>query len=170
MNLPRTEVDTIRHASLLHDVGKIGISEQILLKPGRLTDDEFETIKSHPHIGAGILNSIEFLKNVCEIIKHHHERYDGKGYPDNLAQENIPLGSRIICVADSFDAITSCRPYRKPLTFDEATEEVVRCAGNQFDPAVVDAFVRLRTSKFCPPWFRGDVLDQTLADTFPFQL
>ncbi|HQB83539.1 MAG TPA: GAF domain-containing protein, partial [Candidatus Rifleibacterium sp.] len=135
MNLPRSEVDTIRHASLLHDVGKIGISEQILLKPGRLTDDEFETIKAHPHIGAGILNSIEFLKNVCEIIKHHHERYDGKGYPDALAADDIPLGSRIICVADSFDAITSCRPYRKPLTFDEATEEIVRCAGNQFDPA-----------------------------------
>lgn len=170
MNLPRSEVDTIRHASLLHDVGKIGISEQILLKPGRLTDDEFETIKAHPHIGAGILNSIEFLKNVCEIIKHHHERYDGKGYPDALAAGDIPLGSRIICVADSFDAITSCRPYRKPLTFDEATEEIVRCAGNQFDPEVVDAFVRLRQSKFCPPWFKGEVLDQSLADTFPFQL
>ena len=170
MNLPRSEVDTIRHASLLHDVGKIGISEQILLKPGRLTDDEFETIKAHPHIGAGILNSIEFLKNVCEIIKHHHERFDGKGYPDALAAGDIPLGSRIICVADSFDAITSCRPYRKPLTFDEATEEIVRCAGNQFDPEVVNAFVRLRQSKFCPPWFKGEVLDQSLADTFPFQL
>lgn len=170
MNLPRTEVDTIRHASLLHDVGKIGISEQILLKPGRLTDDEFETIKSHPHIGAGILNSIEFLKNVCEIIKHHHERFDGRGYPNNLSGDEIPLGSRIICVADSFDAITSCRPYRKPLTFDEATEEVVRCAGSQFDPLVVDAFVRLRTSKFCPPWFSGEILDQSLADEFPLQL
>jgi putative nucleotidyltransferase with HDIG domain len=170
MGLARTEVDTIRHASLLHDVGKIGISEQILLKPGRLTDDEFETIKAHPHIGAGILNSIEFLKKVCEIIKHHHERYDGRGYPSGLAANEIPLGSRIICVADSFDAITSCRPYRKPLTFDEATAEVVRCSGNQFDPAVVDAFVRLRTSRFCPPWFSGETLDQSLADQFPLQL
>ncbi len=170
MGLPRSEVDTIRHASLLHDVGKIGISEQILLKPGRLTDDEFETIKSHPHIGAGILNSIEFLKRVCEIIKHHHERYDGKGYPSNLASDDIPLGSRIICVADSFDAITSCRPYRKPLTFDEATTEVVRCSGTQFDPAVVEAFVSLRTSKYCPQWFRGETLDQGLADQYPLQL
>ena len=170
MGLSRSEVDTIRHASLLHDVGKIGISEQILLKPGRLTDDEFETIKSHPHIGAGILNSIEFLKNVCEIIKHHHERFDGKGYPDGLDSTDIPLGSRIICVADSFDAITSCRPYRKPLTFDEATDEVKRCGGSQFDPLVVDAFVRLRTSKYCPPWFSGDTLDQTIADEYPLQL
>ena len=170
MKLPKSEVDTIRHASLLHDVGKIGISEKILLKPGRLTDDEFETIKSHPYIGAGILNSIEFLHSVCEIIKHHHERYDGKGYPDKLKGEEIPLGARIICVADSFDAITSCRPYRKPLTFDEATEEVRRCAGTQFDPEVAAAFVSLRTSKNCPPWFRGDILDQSLADKYPLQL
>ncbi len=141
-----------------------------MLKPGKLTDDEFETIKSHPHIGAGILNSIEFLKKVCEIIKHHHERFDGKGYPSGLSASEIPLGSRIICVADSFDAITSCRPYRKPLTFDEATSEVVRCAGNQFDPAVVEAFIRLRTSKNCPPWFSGETLDQNLADQFPLQL
>jgi len=170
MGLSRSEVDTIRHASLLHDVGKIGISEQILLKPGRLTDDEFETIKSHPHIGAGILNSIEFLKNVCEIIKHHHERFDGKGYPSGLSGMNIPLGSRIICVADSFDAITSCRPYRKPLTFAEATEEVKRCAGSQFDPGVVEAFVRLRNSKHRPPWFQGELLDQSAADEYPLQL
>ena len=170
MGLARSEVDTIRHASLLHDVGKIGISEQILLKPGRLTDDEFETIKSHPHIGAGILNSIEFLKNVCEIIKHHHERYDGKGYPSGLASNDIPLGSRIICVADSFDAITSCRPYRKPLTFDEATDEVKRCAGSQFDPIVVEAFTRLRNSKHCPIWFKGETLDQEIADEYPLQL
>ncbi len=170
MGLARSEVDTIRHASLLHDVGKIGISEQILLKPGRLTDDEFETIKSHPHIGAGILNSIEFLKNVCEIIKHHHERYDGKGYPNNLAGNDIPLGSRIICVADSFDAITSCRPYRKPLTFDEAAEEVQRCAGSQFDPIVVAAFVKLRNSKHRPPWFKGELLDQSASDEYPLQL
>ena len=170
MNLPKADVDTIRHASLLHDVGKIGISEKILLKPGRLTDEEFETIKSHPYIGAGILNSIEFLHSVCDIIKHHHERYDGKGYPDRLAGDEIPLGARIICVADSFDAITSNRPYRKPMTFDEATEEVKRCAGAQFDPAVASAFVSLRTSKNCPPWFRGDLLDQDLADQLPMQV
>ncbi|HOY68730.1 MAG TPA: GAF domain-containing protein [Candidatus Ozemobacteraceae bacterium] len=160
MELPRTEVDTIRHAALLHDVGKIGISEQILLKPGRLTDDEFETIKSHPHIGAGILNSIEFLKNVCLIIEHHHERYDGRGYPSNLKADEIPVGARIIMVADSFDAITSCRPYRKPLTFDEAMAEIGRCAGTQFDPRVVAAFTRLRESPFCPIWLRAASLEE----------
>lgn len=158
MNLPRIDVDTIRHAALLHDVGKIGISEQILLKPGRLTDEEFETIKSHPMIGAGILNSIEFLKNVCMIIEHHHERYDGKGYPSNLKGDEIPIGARIIMVADSFDAITSCRPYRKPLTFDEAMAEIGRCAGSQFDPTVVAAFVRLRETPFCPPWLKATSL------------
>ncbi|HQG28995.1 MAG TPA: HD-GYP domain-containing protein, partial [Candidatus Ozemobacteraceae bacterium] len=158
MSLPRIDVDTIRHAALLHDVGKIGISEQILLKPGRLTDEEFETIKSHPMIGAGILNSIEFLKNVCMIIEHHHERFDGKGYPSNLKGDEIPIGARIIMVADSFDAITSCRPYRKPLTFDEAMAEIGRCAGSQFDPAVVAAFVRLRETPYCPPWLKATSL------------
>ncbi len=170
MKLPKKEVDIIRHASLLHDVGKIGISEQILRKPGKLNDEEFEAIKSHPNIGAGILSSIEFLKDVCEIIKHHHERYDGRGYPDGLKGEEIPLGARIVTVADSFDAITSKRPYRKPLTLDEATAEVIRCSGNQFDPEVVKAFVSLRTSENCPPWFKGEYLDQSLADKYPLQL
>lgn len=159
MGLSRGDVNTIRHAALLHDVGKIGISEQILLKPGRLTDEEFETIKSHPHIGAGILNSIEFLKNVCEIIEHHHERFDGRGYPSGLKGEDIPMGARIIGVADSFDAITSCRPYRKPLTFAEASNEILRCSGTQFDPAVVQNFLKLRESPFCPDWLKNESLE-----------
>lgn len=159
MRLPREEIDTIRHAALLHDVGKIGISEQILLKPGRLTDEEFEMIKSHPHIGAGILNSIEFLKNVCQIIEHHHERFDGRGYPSGLKGDEIPQGAKIIMVADSFDAITSHRPYRKPLTFDEAMAEVSRCAGTQFDPKVVEAFTNLRTTVFCPEWLKKERLE-----------
>lgn len=166
MNLLRHEVDTIRHAALLHDVGKIGISEQILLKPGRLTDEEFETIKTHPHIGAGILNSIEFLKNVCLIIEHHHERFDGKGYPANLKGDEIPLGARIIMVADSFDAITSSRPYRKPLSFAEAALEVNRCSGTQFDPIVVKHFMNLRDSPFCPEWLKGESLESETEPKF----
>lgn len=157
MGLKKDDIDTIRHASLLHDVGKIGISEQILLKPGRLTDDEFETIKSHPHIGAGILNSIEFLKNVCMIIEHHHERFDGQGYPSGLKGDEIPLGSRIICVADSFDAITSCRPYRKPLSFKDATQEIKRCSNSQFDPEVVNCFLRLFENDVCPYWLKEQI-------------
>ncbi len=167
MGLMRSEIDTIRHAALLHDVGKIGISEQILLKPGRLTDDEFETIKTHPHIGAGILNSIEFLKNVCMVIEHHHERFDGKGYPSGLKGEEIPLGARIIMVADSFDAITSLRPYRKPLTFVEASNEVKRCSGTQFDPIVVDHFMKLRDSRYCPDWLKGEGLTEVDEASFP---
>lgn len=165
MKLSRDEVDTIRHAALLHDVGKIGISEHILLKPGRLTDEEFETIKSHPHIGAAILNSIEFLRRVCQIIEHHHERYDGKGYPSGLKGDETPLGARIIMVADSFDAITSSRPYRKPLSFQEATEEIRRCSGTQFDPLVVDHFVQLRESPFCPEWLVGEFLENEPTST-----
>jgi HD-GYP domain-containing protein (c-di-GMP phosphodiesterase class II) len=163
MGLSRDEVHSIRHAALLHDVGKIGISEQILLKPGRLTDEEFETIKTHPHIGAGILDSIEFLKTVCLMIEHHHERYDGRGYPAGLKGEEIPLGARIIGVADSFDAITSTRPYRKPLTFAEASNEILRCSGTQFDPAVVKAFMQLRDSPFCPEWLKQDALEEPPA-------
>ncbi len=152
MGCHRDEIDMIRHAALLHDVGKIGIAENILLKPGRLTDEEFEKIKDHPMIGAGILGSIEFLKVVCDVIEHHHERFDGKGYPDRLKADEIPLGSRIICVADSFDAITSSRPYRQPLSFDEAEREIERCGGSQFDPRVVAAFIKLRSSPHCPLW------------------
>jgi len=167
MGLSRDDVDTIRHAALLHDVGKIGISEQILLKPGRLTDEEFETIKTHPHIGAAILNSIEFLRKVCAIIEHHHERYDGRGYPSQLKGDEIPLGARIIMVADSFDAITSSRPYRKPLSFDEAMAEIARCANSQFDPRVVEVFLKLRESPFSPEWLKGDFLQAEAPPTQP---
>ncbi|OIP28870.1 hypothetical protein AUK22_03705 [bacterium CG2_30_54_10] len=161
MGMNRSEINTIRHAALLHDVGKIGVSEQILLKPGRLTDEEFEAIKAHPHIGAGILNSIEFLKDVCLIIEHHHERYDGRGYPASLKGDEIPMGARIIMVADSFDAITSCRPYRKPLSFAEASNEILRCSGSQFDPKIVENFLKLRDSSFCPDWLKSESLEDT---------
>lgn len=164
MNLKHDDINTIKHAALLHDIGKIGISEQILLKPGRLTEEEYEKIKQHPHIGAGILNSIEFLKKVCEIIEHHHERYDGKGYPLGLKGDQIPLGARIICVADAFDAITSTRPYRKPLLFTEAIEEITKCSGTQFDPIVVDSFVKLINSEICPQWLKEGIQKETQAN------
>ncbi len=134
------ELDSLRFAGPLHDIGKIGISDQILMKPGKLTKDEYEIIKSHPVIGAEIVGHLGLLPVEKAIIRHHHERWDGKGYPDGLKQEEIPLLSRILAVADTFDAMTSCRPYRKALSIQEAEQEIKRNAGSQFDPVVVEAF------------------------------
>lgn len=143
MGLDETELHTLRHTALLHDIGKIGISESILQKPGKLTDEEFHFIQGHPVMGAHILESIEFLREVRMQMKHHHEKFDGKGYPDGLKGDQIPRGARIISVADTYDAMTSTRPYRKGLAHEVALEEIKRCSGTQFDPAVVDAFVRV---------------------------
>jgi putative nucleotidyltransferase with HDIG domain len=143
MGLDEHEMHTLRHTALLHDIGKIGISESILQKPGKLTDEEFRFIQCHPVLGAHILESIEFLREVRSQMKHHHEKFDGSGYPDGLAGSAIPLGARIISVADTYDAMTSTRPYRQGLAHEVALEELKRCSGTQFDPAVVDAFVRV---------------------------
>lgn len=143
MGCDNNTIDTIRHAALLHDIGKIGINESILLKPGKLTDEEFSTIRSHPVMGSRILESIDFLATVRAQLKHHHERWDGRGYPDGLKGEQIPLGARIIAVADTFDAMTSTRSYRSALDWTVARDEIVRCSGSQFDPRVVEAFLTL---------------------------
>jgi HD-GYP domain-containing protein (c-di-GMP phosphodiesterase class II) len=127
--------------SLLHDVGKIGISERILLKPGRLTPEERTLIELHPRIGYRLIEQVPALRPIADAILHHHERYDGDGYPEGLAGERIPLEARIICVADSFSAMTADRPYRGRMSLDEACAELERCAGTQFDPRVVEAFV-----------------------------
>ena len=133
----------LSYGFLLHDVGKVGIPESILCKPGPLTDEEYEVMKTHPLIGVQIVAPIKFLGNAVEVIRCHHERWDGKGYPDGLAGEGIPVGARIFSVCDTFDAMTSDRPYRRALSFDYAVEEIERCGGTQFDPVVVDAFVEL---------------------------
>ncbi|PKK92077.1 MAG: hypothetical protein CVV64_01275 [Candidatus Wallbacteria bacterium HGW-Wallbacteria-1] len=143
MDCDHNTLDTIRHAALLHDIGKIGINESILLKPGKLTDEEFSTIRSHPVMGSKILESIDFLATVRAQLKHHHERWDGRGYPDGLKGDQIPPGARIIAVADTFDAMTSTRSYRSALDWNVARDEIVRCSGSQFDPKVVDAFLSL---------------------------
>ncbi|MDD2717135.1 MAG: GAF domain-containing protein [Candidatus Wallbacteria bacterium] len=135
------ELEVIKHTALLHDIGKIGVPEKILMKPGKLTREEFEEIKKHPVLGTEIIKSIKFLEEVSLFLKHHHERFDGKGYPDSLAGEDIPLGSRIISIADTFDAMTSDRPYRKSCSRERAMEELKTCAGHQFDPILVDAFI-----------------------------
>jgi diguanylate cyclase (GGDEF)-like protein len=127
--------------SLLHDLGKIGISERILLKPAALTPEERAVIELHPTIGHRLVEQVEALQPIADAILHHHERWDGAGYPHGLSGDDIPLEARIICVADSFSAMTADRPYRRRMTLDDACAELERCAGSQFDPQVVEAFV-----------------------------
>jgi HD-GYP domain-containing protein (c-di-GMP phosphodiesterase class II) len=129
-------------AARIHDVGKIGIKDTALLKDGPLTDDERREMQRHSVIGADIVSNLGIYRHSSAIVRHHHERFDGKGYPDGLKGEEIPLGSRIIAVADAFDAMTSNRPYRRALAFSVAYDEIVKNSGIQFDPQVVDAFKR----------------------------
>jgi putative nucleotidyltransferase with HDIG domain len=131
----------MQHGALLHDVGKIGVRDNILLKPSALTPDEWALMRKHPEIGYNILREVKFLAGAANIVLAHHERYDGAGYPHGLKGEDIPLGSRIFAVVDTFDTMTSDRVYRKALTPDDALEEILRCSGSQFDPFVVEAFL-----------------------------
>jgi putative nucleotidyltransferase with HDIG domain len=131
----------MQRGSLLHDVGKIGVSDSILLKPGKLTDEEWELMRKHPEIGYNMLSQVKFLQGPAELILAHHERWDGEGYPKGLHEDEIPLGARIFSVVDTFDSMTSDRPYRKALTTLEAMNEIMRCSGSQFDPIVVEAFL-----------------------------
>ncbi len=136
--------EIIRYATILHDIGKIGISDRILSKNGTLTEKEWEEIKKHSVIGAEIIAKIDSFGEASRLVYHHHERYNGKGYPGKLRGEEIPLGSRIIAVVDAYDAMTSGRPYRKrALTKEEAVAELKRCAGEQFDKKVVEAFLKV---------------------------
>jgi hypothetical protein len=127
-------------AAYLHDIGKIGVAEEILLKPGKLTDDEMEQMRHHPLIGANILKPVTFPWPITPVVRHHHERWDGGGYPAGLNGEEIPLLARILTIADSFEAMTADRPYRAGRTVQEALEELENCAGGQFDPRLVELF------------------------------
>jgi len=142
LNLEDEEKENIRLAGLLHDIGKIGIDESILRKTERLTDEEFNQIKRHPDIGVGIISPIKQLQFIEPAIWHHHERYDGKGYPHNLKGEETSLAGRILAVADTFDAMTSDRPYRSGLPHQRALDEIKEQAGAQFDPLVAKAFLK----------------------------
>ena len=128
---------------MLHDIGKIGMPDELLNKPGELTDDEMKKVREHPSVGAAMLKALGQMHPVVPLIKHHHEAYDGSGYPDGLKGEQIPLISRIVAVADTWDAMTSDRPYRKARSRSQAIEELKRCAGYHFDPKVVDIFLEI---------------------------
>jgi len=166
MNLPECEVQKIRFASLVHDIGKIGVKESVLNKSSSLSQEEYDSIKRHCEVGERILSPVIKDAEILKMVRHHHERFDGKGYPDGLAGERIPLadgilradihmigrkqgmrekapylGASIIAVADSFDAMTTDRPYRSAMRADEASRELRRQSGQQFDPTVVDAFL-----------------------------
>jgi putative nucleotidyltransferase with HDIG domain len=134
--------------ALLHDVGKIAIPDEVLRKPGKLTDEEWDQMRTHPRAGFEILQTIDFLAPACEIVLAHHERYDGAGYPRGLAGEEIPLGARIFMIADAFDAMTSDRSYRDAMPAEEALAEVLRNSGTQFDPAAVRAFLSVYQKRF----------------------
>jgi len=133
----------LENCSFLHDIGKVKIPESILYKPGRLTDEEFMILKQHPLIGEAILKPLPSMEHVLPVVRHHHEKWDGTGYPDNLAGEEIPLSARIVGITDAYDAMVSDRPYRKGMPEEAALAELDACAGTHFDPTLVQAFKRV---------------------------
>jgi putative nucleotidyltransferase with HDIG domain len=143
MNCPAKDIESLRIAGILHDVGKIAVPDSILLKPDKLTMEEFMVIKNHPTIGENILKPVILLDKERKIIQYHHERWDGKGYPTGLAGKDIPFLARILAVADSFDAMTSSRPYRAAMPQEKSIEELIRNKNTQFDADVVDAYIKI---------------------------
>ena len=148
MGLPEPMVRHVEYAALLHDIGKIGIDEAILLKPGKLTPEEYEEMKKHPIIGHQILAPVKYLGPVAQMVLYHQEWFDGRGYPEGLKGEEIPLGARIVAALDAWDAMTSDRPYRKALGREIAIKELQKGSGTQFDPKVVDTFLRLEAAEW----------------------
>ena len=148
VELPSEDVTLAYLVGIVHDVGKVSVPDHILNKPGRLTADEFAVIKQHPEIGADLLAEVDGLEKVAEIVRHHHERYDGQGYGQGLSGKMIPLFSRMLSVCDTFDAMTSARCYRrKPLSVRKALEEIAQCAGSQFDPVISKHFIEFICSR-----------------------
>ena len=148
LGLSEDEIKTLRIGGLFHDIGKIGIPDKILLKTEKLTDDEYSEIKNHPSIGAHILGASSVFNNIIPIVKHHHERYDGRGYPSGLNGEEIPYMARIAALADTFDAMTSKRSYRNALELNVVVQEIERCKGTQFDPKISDIFLDILKNEF----------------------
>ena len=150
---------TIQTAALLHDVGKLAIPDRLLNKPGPLTTDEYDQVKQHAAIGADILSGVPFPGPLALLVRHHHENWDGTGYPDGRRRDDIPLGARVLAIADCYDALTSDRPYRRALAHDSAIAMIYERRGSMFDPQMTDAFLqivwRLRpASAIARPWQR----------------
>jgi putative nucleotidyltransferase with HDIG domain len=142
MKLAKQDIEDLKRSALLHDIGKIGVPDMVLKKQTKLTDEEYAIIKSHPETGAAILKYIKSFKDLVPAVYHHHERFDGEGYPDGVKGTAIPMHARIIAIADTFDAMTSSRPYRKKaLSFRTALSELERNKGVQFDPDIADIFI-----------------------------
>lgn len=152
------EIEILRFAGFLHDIGKIGVQDSILNKLGALSPEEFSAIRAHPLIGERIVEPLVVLPLEREIIRHHHERWDGQGYPDGLLRENIPLLARILAVANSFDAMTSDRPYRRAKSYEESLQELERFSGSQFDKDVVCAFKEVLRVKYLVRPFPEELL------------
>ena len=148
LGLPEEQLKILRIGGLFHDIGKIGIPDNILQKESKLTDDEYSEIKNHPSIGVHILGSAEIFKDIIPIVKHHHERYDGRGYPSGLKGEEIPYIARIAAVADTFDAMTSKRSYRDALDLQVVKDEIKRCEGTQFDPEIAEVFLEILNNEY----------------------
>ena len=148
LGLSDEDINNLKIGGLFHDIGKIGVPDSILLKNAKLTDDEYSEIKNHPSIGAHILSNATIFKDALPVVKHHHERYDGNGYPGKLKGEDIPYLARIAAVADSFDAMTSRRTYRGSMDLDFVKAEFQKCKGTQFDPSCADAFLDILNNEY----------------------
>jgi HD-GYP domain-containing protein (c-di-GMP phosphodiesterase class II) len=156
MKLSNKQIHELSQAASWHDIGKIEIPNEIISKDGKLTNEEYEQVKAHPEIGYQLVKDMHFFKDYLPVIRYHHERIDGNGYPLGLKGNNIPLHARIMCVADSFDAMTSMRSYKKGMTMQEAVAELERCAGTQFDAKIVETFVRALKKKYGPHFQEWD--------------
>jgi len=157
MGMEEKDIEKLKVSALLHDIGKVGVPDAVLHKGSKISDKEFTVIKKHPGIGANILETIGAFRDLVPVVYHHHERFDGMGYPRGIYGEQIPLHSRIIALADSFDAMTSTRPYRKALPVEAALLEIELNRGRQFDPTVSDIFI----IRF------GDIFDEALRNVEP---
>lgn len=161
LGLPENQLDLLRIGGLFHDIGKTAIPDNILFKTDKLTDDEYTKMKAHSSIGADLLSNSIIFKNLIPIVEHHHERYDGTGYPSRLSGENIPYLARITSVSDTFDAMTSKRSYRDPLPLDVVISEIEKCKGTQLDPKIADVFLDILHNHF-------DEIKE-IQDKFPVQ-